>query len=56
MPKVIDKKQFEKDYNKYNVDEVARRWDISVPSIYNILKREGIKKKGNSKNKKIICN
>ena len=56
MQKVIDKKQFEKDYNNYTIDEVARRWDICVKSVYNILKREGIKKKGNKNSKKIICN
>lgn len=53
LRKEIDIDDFKKDYSSYmNLKEMSKKYGISVHTIYKVIKREGIKKRGYKCNQK----
>lgn len=54
LRKEINIDDFKKDYSSYmNLQEISKKYGISVHTIYKVIKREGIKKRGYKCNQKM---
>lgn len=55
LRKEINIDDFKKDYSSYiNLQEMSKKYGISVHTIYRVIKREGIKKRGYKCNQKKV--